>query len=75
VHNLLAAMPRGSRPGVQSASLIMTSLMTSELGNYKRLRKTETTLPHEIIRAVQWWKPHCSTTTFAKPEIMSCMTS
>ena len=32
----LAATLRGSRPVVQSASLIMTSLMTSELGNYKR---------------------------------------
>ena len=34
--NRLAATLRGSRPGVQSASLIMTSLMTSWLGNYKR---------------------------------------
>ena len=32
----LAATLRGSRPGVQSASLIMTSLMTSYLGNYNR---------------------------------------
>jgi len=31
----LAATLRGSRPGVQSASLIMTSLMTSYIGNYK----------------------------------------
>ena len=32
----LAATLRGSRPGVQSALLIMTSLMSSQLGNYKR---------------------------------------
>ena len=30
--NKLAAMLRGSRPGVESASLIMTSLMTSLFG-------------------------------------------
>jgi len=71
----LAATIHGSQPGVQSASLIMTSLMTSYLGNYKTYRKTETTSPHEILWAIQWWKPHRSTTTFAKPEITSFMTS
>jgi len=65
----LVATLRGSRPAVQSASLSMTSLMTSQLGNYKRQRKTETTSPHEIVWAIQWWKLRRSTTTFAKPKI------
>ena len=61
--------------GVQSTSLITTSLMTSKLGNYNRQTKTETTSCHEILWAIQWWKPHRCTTTFAKPEITSLMTS
>jgi len=69
--NELAATLHGSRPGVQSASLIMTSLMTS----YNRYRKTETISHHEILWAIQWWKPHRSTSTFGKPEITSFMTS
>jgi len=31
--------------------------------------------PHEILWAIHWWKPHRSTTTFAKPEMKSLMTS
>jgi len=31
----------------------------------------ETTSRHEILWAIQWWKPHRSTTTFAKPESKS----
>jgi len=67
----LAATLRGSRPGVQSTSLIMTS--TRKLQEIEK--KTETTSPHEILWAIQWWKLHRSTTTFAKPEITSFMTS
>ena len=35
----------------------------------------QTTSPHEIVWAIQWWKPHRSTTTFAKPEMTLFMTS
>ena len=37
--------------------------------------KRRPTWPHEILWVIQWWKPHRSTTTFAKPEITSFMTS
>jgi len=33
----------------------------------------EITSRREIVWAIHWWKPHRSTTTFAKPEITSFM--
>ena len=55
----LVATLRGSRPAVQSASLSMTSLMTSQLGNYKRQRKTETTSP--MVKTASLYDNFCKT--------------
>jgi len=45
--------------------------------NSETIRDREKRRPprHEILWAIQWWKPHRCATTFAKPEMTSLMTS
>ena len=41
----------------------------------QQIEKNGDHLPHAIIWVIQWWKPHRSTTIFAKPEMTPLMTS
>jgi len=63
-------MLSGSRPG--GAIRIAHYDVIDDVITRKR-EKRRPNWRHEILWAIQWWKPHCSTTTFAKPEITSFM--
>ena len=67
---VLAATLRGSRPGCNPHRSLWRH-------NSETIRDREKRRPHRPMKswAIQWWKPHRSTTTFAKPEITSFMTS